>query len=107
MFYYGFGIYMNRRFSKTINESPKKIIKCSIMNEDINSKVKHNAKSSFAYRYKGIFKSVNPQKIDFNKNESEEEKSDDTPEGNEKNSENNKNKKKGNEIRIMIKKKNK
>ena len=101
------GIYMNRRFSKTINESPKKIIKCSIMNEDINSKVKHNAKSSFAYRYKGIFKSVNPKKIDFNKNESEEEKSDDTPEGNEKNSENNKNKKKGNEIRIMIKKKNK
>ena len=62
-----------------------------------NQKVRASAKSSFSHKFKGIFKNLNSN----TNNEEEEEKSDDNS------IEKDKNKKKGNEIRIMIKKKNK
>ena len=91
----------NRVISNTKNESPQKLIKNPIMYEDLNGK-KKLAKSSFHHRFKGIFKNINPTRIDFNKNgEDEEEKEKDFDINN---NDNNK-KKNNNEIRIKIKKK--
>ena len=107
------GININKKIIKTINETPKKIIKSSITYESPpNEKVKYSAKSSFNHKFKGIFKcNIFPIK-DNNKSGDEEEE-----EKSERNSyekydkekiyEKNKNKKKENEIRILIKKKNK
>ena len=98
------GVNLNKRLSKTKNESPKRVIKNNIEYEATNEKAKYSAKSSFSNKFKGIFKRMNYQ-INNNKSEEEEEKSDDNT--NEKEKNNNKSKIKNNEIRIMIKKKNK
>ena len=89
------GINMNKRVAKTINESPKKLMKNPIVFESSNEKEKYLAKSSFNHKFKGIFK----LRICEIKGEEEEEKID------ENSLEKDKNKKKDNEIRIVIKKK--
>ena len=94
-------IILNKRISKTINESPKKIAKSPIIFEGSNEKFKYSVKSSFNSKFKRIFK--NTKLNDFNKSDDEEENSDDN--SNEKKRSNNI--KKDNEIRILIKKKNK
>ena len=105
------GININMRISKTINETPKKI-KGSIAYESSNEKVKYSAKSSFSHKFKGIFKyKISPIK-DYNKSDDEEEEKKSEQNScekyeKEKKYKNNKNKKKENEIRILIKKKNK
>jgi hypothetical protein len=93
---------INNRVISNINQSPKKSIKNPIMCEDLNEK--KIAKSSFHNRFKGIFKNMNPIRIDFNKNGEDNVISEEK----EKDYDNNyNNKKKNNEIRITIKKKNK
>ena len=89
------GINMNKRVAKTINESPKKLMKNPIVFESSNEKEKYLAKSSFNHKFKGIFK----LRVCEIKGEEEEEKID------ENSLEKDKNKKKDNEIRIVIKKK--
>jgi serine/threonine protein kinase len=89
------GINMNKRVAKTINESPKKLMKNPIVFESSNEKEKYLAKSSFNHKFKGIFKF----RVSEIKGEEEEEKIDENP------LEKDKNKKKDNEIRILIKKK--
>ena len=97
----------NRLISNTINESPKKLIKNPIMYEDLNEKKKF-ARSSFHNRFKGIFKNMNPTKIDFNKNRDDDDISEEKEKEKEHDNNNNNNNKKNNyEIRITIKKKNK
>ena len=97
----------NRLISNTINESPKKLIKNPIMYEDLNER-KNFAKSSFHNRFKGIFKNINPTRIDFNKNRENNNISEEKEKEHDNNNNNNNNNKKNNyEIRITIKKKNK
>jgi len=97
----------NRLISNTINESPKKLIKNPIMYEDLNER-KNFAKSSFHNRFKGIFKNINPTRIDFNKNRENDNISEEKEKEHDNNNNNNNNNKKNNyEIRITIKKKNK
>jgi len=91
----------NRVISNTINESPKRKVKNPIMYEDLNERNKL-PKSSFHHRFKGIFKNINPTRIDFNKNGEDDEISEEKEKDNK-----NKINKKNNEIRITIKKKNK
>ena len=100
------GVNLNKNISKTLNESPKKFVKCSNIYESSSEKKKFIAKSSFNRKFRGILKHMNNYNDNaFNKNEEDEENSDDNSFEKEKN--NNKNKKKNNEIRILIKKKNK
>ena len=91
----------NRVISNAINESPQKLIKNPIMYEDLNGK-KKLAKSSFHNRFKGIFKNINPTRIDFNKNGEDDDISEEKEKDHGIN--NNNNKKNNNEIRIKIKK---
>ena len=100
------GVNINKNISKTINESPKKFLKSPNLNlcESSSEKIKFSAKSNFNRKFKGIFKHMNKELNDYNKNEDNEENSDDH--SNEKENNHN-NKKKDNEIRILIKKKNK
>ena len=95
------GIILNKRISKTINESPKKVIKSPMKYEASNNKFKFSAKSSS--KFKRIFKNNKLNEFIKNDDDDEEEKRDD----NSCEKDINKYKKKHNEIRILIKKKNK
>ena len=94
-------IILNKRISKTINESPKKVIKSPMKYEASNNKFKFSAKSSS--KFKRIFKNNKLNEFIKNDDDDEEEKRDD----NSCEKDINKYKKKDNEIRILIKKKNK
>ena len=93
------GVNLNKNISKTLNESPKKFVNSPNF-EPASEKMKFAAKSNFNRKFKGIFKHMNNDMNDSNKNE-EDEKSDDNSIEKEKDNKNN------NEIRILIKKKNK
>ena len=89
------GIYLNKRVSRTLNESPMKVIRGPKMNEiPFKEKIKYSAKSSFG-KFKGIFKNIN------NELDEEDNKSEDS----DKNTKDKNKKKDNNEIRILIKKK--
>ena len=97
------GACLNKKISRTINESPMKIIKKQKIHETPSNKnIKYSAKSSFG-KFKGIFKDINNELNDDNKNEEDKKSGDSEKEKKDKD----KNKKKdNNEIRIFIKKKN-
>lgn len=99
------GVNLNKNISKTLNESPKKFVKSPDIYQSSPEKMKFSAKSNINRKFRGIFTHMNSDINDFNKNEQDEENSDNNSIDKEKNS--NKNQKKNNEIRILIKKKNK
>ena len=93
----------NKKIIKIINESPIKVLKKQNIYDFSEEKIKNSAKSNYSHKFKGIFKNKNNNNniSDFNKNE-KREKNDDFVEKDKYS-----NKKKDNEIRILIKKKNK
>ena len=93
----------NKKIIKIINESPRKVLKKQNIYDFSEEKIKNSAKSNYSHKFKGIFKNKNNNNniSDFNKNE-KREKNDDFVEKDKYS-----NKKKDNEIRILIKKKNK
>jgi serine/threonine protein kinase len=97
------GTCLNKKISRTLNKSPMKVIKEQKIHETPSNKnVKYSAKSSFG-KFKGIFKDINYELNDDNKNEEDKKSGDSEKEKKDKD----KNKKKdNNEIRIFIKKKN-
>ena len=93
-------IFLNKQLSQKISDSKKKISVSPILSEDSNKRKKYLAKSNINHKFKGNFKDIREHLNESSEENSE--KNDDNSFEKKKND-----KKKNNEIRIMIKKKNK